>query len=110
MAKRAPVSTRTSQGAGDRYVIGLAGAFAILWLLLAIGPRYRADWAIEAAVAQLTHPELGAAFVGSQGDLWDAQHDMLAATCGTVIALLLIATWLRWADGAPIGTAAAERG
>jgi uncharacterized membrane protein YjdF len=31
------------------------------------------------AVAQLTHPELGAAFVGSQGDLWDAQHDMLAA-------------------------------
>ena len=65
---------------------------------------------IEAAVAQLTHPELGAAFVGAQGDLWDAQHDMLAATCGTVIALLLIATWLRWADGAPIGTAAAERG
>ena len=47
MVKRAPVSTRTSQGAGDRYVIGLAGAFAILWLLLAIGPRYRADWAIE---------------------------------------------------------------
>jgi putative membrane protein len=65
---------------------------------------------IEATVAQLTQPELGAAFVGSQGDIWDAQHDMLAATCGTVIALLLIATWLRWADGAPIRTAAAERG
>ena len=47
MVKRAPFSTRTSQGAGDRYVIGLAGAFAILWLLLAISPRYRADWAIE---------------------------------------------------------------
>ena len=47
MVKRARVSTRTSQGAGDRYVIGLAGAFAILWLLLAIDPRYRADWAIE---------------------------------------------------------------
>jgi putative membrane protein len=63
----------------------------------------------RAAVAT-QHSELGAAFVGSQGDLWDAQHDMLAATCGTVIALLLIATWLRWADGAPIGTAVAERG
>ena len=25
---------------------------------------------IEAAVAQLTHPELGAAFVSSQGDIW----------------------------------------
>ena len=47
MVERAPFSTRTSQGAGDRYVIGLAGAFAILWLLLAIGPRDRADWAIE---------------------------------------------------------------
>jgi putative membrane protein len=47
MVKRAPVSTRTGQGASDRYVIVLAGAFAILWLLLAIGPRYRADWAIE---------------------------------------------------------------
>jgi hypothetical protein len=35
---------------------------------------------------------------------------MLAATCGTVIALLLIAGWLRWADGAPIRAAAAERG
>ena len=50
---------------------------------------------IEAAVAQLTHPELGTAFVGSQGDIWDAQHDMLAATCGTIIALL-IGAWLRW--------------
>ena len=47
MAKRMPLSTQTSQRKGDRYVIGLACAFAILWLLLAIGPRYRADWAIE---------------------------------------------------------------
>ena len=55
---------------------------------------------IEAAVAQLTHPELGTAFVGAQGDIWDAQHDMLAATCGTIIALL-IGAWLRWTGQAP---------
>ena len=54
--------------------LGLAGAWEI----------------IEATVAQLTHPELGAAFLGSQGDPWDAQHDMLAAVCGTVLALALL--------------------
>ena len=53
MVKRASFPARTNQGAGDRYVIGLAGAFAILWLLLAIGPRYRADWAIENALTVL---------------------------------------------------------
>ncbi len=47
MVKRAPLPTRASQQAGDRYVLGLAVAFAILWLLRAIRPRYRADWAIE---------------------------------------------------------------
>src|SRR5262245_42774917 len=76
-------------------------------MVLAVRPRDRADWAIglaavwemiEAAVAQDTHPELGLAFEGSQGDVWDAQHDMLAATCGTAVALLLIASWSRWTD------------
>jgi putative membrane protein len=51
MAERASFEGRTNgrinHVAGDRYVIGLACAFAILWLLLAIRPRYRADWAIE---------------------------------------------------------------
>jgi putative membrane protein len=52
---------------------------------------------VEAAVAHIAHPELGTAFVGSQGDIWDAQHDMLAATCGAVLALLAIAAGERWA-------------
>jgi uncharacterized membrane protein YjdF len=38
---------------------------------------------------------VGAAFLVAQGDPWDAQHDMLAATCGTVVALLLTAGWQR---------------
>lgn len=33
----------------------------------------------------------GAAFLGSQGDIWDAQKDMLADTCGALAALLLYA-------------------
>jgi putative membrane protein len=50
---------------------------------------------IEAAVAQVIRPDLGPAFLGSQGDVWDAQHDMLAAACGTLIALLALASWAR---------------
>lgn len=45
---------------------------------------------IEAVVAQIARPDLGTAFVGAQGDPWDAQHDMLAAIAGTVLALLLM--------------------
>jgi hypothetical protein len=180
MAERAPFARRTHHGAGDRYVIGLACAFAILWLLLAIAPGYRADWAIEhvltglcvavlvvsyrrlplsrpsytclvlflclrpeghesgrtrslavhlddcrrrpmarpapaprqvaVSVAVWVESAMPHGFLFGGYVVWDAQHDMLAATCGTVIALLLIAAWLRWADGAPIWTAAAERG
>ena len=34
------------------------------------------------------HPELGIAFVGTQGDVWDAQQDMLFAIIGTLINLI----------------------
>lgn len=32
----------------------------------------------EAAVAQMVSPELGTAYLGTQGDEWDAQKDMMA--------------------------------
>ncbi len=35
--------------------------------------------------------EAGAAFLGSQGDIWDAQKDMLMDTLGAVFALVLFA-------------------
>lgn len=35
------------------------------------------------------NPEAGAAFLGSQGDVWDAQKDMLADTLGAVFATAL---------------------
>jgi len=60
--------------------LGLAGAWEI----------------IESWVAQLIRPDLGTAFLGAQGDPWDAQRDMLAATCGTVVALLLTAGGQWW--------------
>ncbi len=45
---------------------------------------------VEAVVAQIVRPELGAAYLGTQGDIWDAQKDMAAALVGAV----LTACWL----------------
>lgn len=44
---------------------------------------------IEMVAAQIVSPELGDAYLGTQGDIWDAQKDMLAATVGAVIAMIL---------------------
>lgn len=46
---------------------------------------------LEAWVARAVHPELGEAYLGSQGDLWDAQHDIAAALFGATLCLVVIA-------------------
>jgi len=45
-------------------------------------------------------PEAGLAVLGSQGDIWDAQKDMLADTLGAVFAMSLFAFQHRKQDGA----------
>ena len=47
---------------------------------------------IEWLAAILTAPELGQAYLGTQGDEWDAQKDMALATAGAMVTLLL----MRW--------------
>lgn len=42
---------------------------------------------IEAIVAVLVSPELGDAYLGTQGDKWDAQEDMASAFGGAVLAM-----------------------
>jgi putative membrane protein len=54
-------------------IVGLSG----LWEIL------------ESWVAQLVSPELGAAYLGSQGDIWDAQKDMAAALYGALLWVVL---------------------
>lgn len=46
---------------------------------------------IEWIFAITNDPEAGAAYLGSQGDVWDAQKDMLADTLGAIAALALFA-------------------
>ena len=45
---------------------------------------------VEAIVAQIVSPELGAAYLGTQGDEWDAQKDMLAAFCGALMCMTIV--------------------
>lgn len=42
---------------------------------------------IEAVIATLVNPELGAAYLGLQGDVWDAQKDMALAIVGATLAV-----------------------
>ena len=44
---------------------------------------------VEGMVAVAVSPELGNAYLGTQGDVWDAQRDMLAATAGSVLAMVI---------------------
>jgi len=79
---------------------------------------------IEWASALLFGGELGAAYLGTQGDVWDAQKDMALASLGALIAMLVIAainrkrgvdlagegaaSW-RAAQPEPLGEAALQR-
>ena len=75
-------------------VLGLSG----LWEIL------------ESWVASAVHPELGITYLGSQGDVWDAQKDMAAAFYGALlcVTLLMIARSLRKPDGLPPHVVASE--
>lgn len=53
-------------------VLSLSGAFEL----------------IEWSIADVFFPAQGQNYVGTQGDIWDAQKDMAVATCGALIAML----------------------
>ncbi|MET0657507.1 MAG: DUF2238 domain-containing protein [Steroidobacteraceae bacterium] len=50
---------------------------------------------IEWGAASVVAPDLGTAYLGTQGDEWDGQKDMALATCGAVLATLLFRRLLR---------------
>ena len=51
---------------------------------------------IESMVAALTAPGQGVAWLGGQGDEWDAQNDMLAAAAGALLMMMIVAFDERW--------------
>lgn len=58
-------------------------------VILATGAFYEL---LEMWIARVVAPEVGDAFVGTQGDIWDAQTDMALAMYGAIGVLAL--TWL----------------
>ena len=48
---------------------------------------------VEWLYAAIDGGEVGAAFLGSQGDVWDAQKDILCDTLGALCAAILY--WVR---------------
>ncbi len=64
----------------------IAGAFA-LFCIMSIAAGYEI---IEWWYADLAGGEEGIAFLGSQGDIWDAQKDMLCDTLGAITALFIM--------------------
>jgi len=61
---------------------------------------------IEAIIARLVSPELGAAYLGIQGDVWDAQKDMALAILGATLMATVIALRSKRHDTGPGGICA----
>lgn len=76
--------------AASRWVLCLFPVFLIFF----VASAYEI---IEWLYAVSSDPEAGAAFLGSQGDIWDAQKDMLADGLGSIAAVALFAFMRRTA-------------
>lgn len=63
----------------DRFLLWTYPVFAIATIAMSYE-------LVEWIYAAQSDPAAGAAYLGSQGDIWDAQKDMLADTLGAVVA------------------------
>lgn len=69
-------------------VKGFWGYFLPLDLTMSTSALYEI---IEWITAELFGGDLGAAFLGTQGDIWDAQKDMALASLGALLAMVVTA-------------------
>ena len=52
-------------------------------------PAGRFSWLLEWWIALMVASDVGTAFLGAQGDIWDAQWDMFLALAGALVAVPL---------------------
>lgn len=57
---------------------------------------------IEMLVAVVVSPEAGAAYLGTQGDIWDAQKDMALAGCGALLCMIITAVGRKLRGRTPV--------
>ncbi len=74
-------------------VRGFWGYYLPLDVVMATSALYEL---IEWGAATVFGGELGTAYLGTQGDVWDAQKDMALATVGGVLAMLITAAINRY--------------
>ena len=66
----------------------------LIFLVVATALGLSAFWElIEWGSVYVVAPDVGVAFLGSQGDIWDAQWDMFLALIGASIAVLFFSKW-----------------
>lgn len=70
----------------------LRGAWSYLLTILAVMACSDFFEVLESWVAQIVSPELGTAYLGTQGDVWDAQKDTTAASAGALLSVVLMAS------------------
>ena len=78
--------------------VAKSGGFWGYWLPVELTLAFSAMYElVEWGVAAHVDPGAGMAFLGAQGDPWDAQKDMLLAAEGATITMLLVAlaSWVR---------------
>ncbi|MFT7463899.1 MAG: putative membrane protein [Pseudohongiellaceae bacterium] len=70
---------------------GLVRGKALFWVVVSIALAISASYELlEWWTALLVDPDAGTAFLGSQGDVWDAQWDMALALTGALFAQLTL--------------------
>jgi putative membrane protein len=69
---------------------GLRPGRALYWVSVSIAVAIAAAHElVEWRAALIAAPEAGLAYLGGQGDVWDAQADLALALCGALVALRL---------------------
>ena len=75
--------------------VGWSYLFAVV-TVLAFSGFYEA---LEGVAAVVVSPELGMAFLGTQGDIWDAQKDTALAFVGAIVAMVVTRLLTRGRSG-----------
>lgn len=68
-------------------------ALLAICVVLALSALFEA---MEALAAVLVSPDLGTAYLGTQGDEWDAQKDSMLAMFGAILAMIWLTFRSRW--------------
>lgn len=77
-------------------LVGVRGAWSYVLPVSATLAQSALFELIEAVAATMVSPELGAAYLGTQGDEWDAQKDMAAALTGAILMMLITLAGSKW--------------